>query len=246
MICISFDTDHMDEARMQEFLEAVEIPGTATFFCTQDYPCLSATGHELGPHPFLGEAQAWGAELEQKRQMLPEAQGWRSHSCVFSHMLAEQVASMGYRWVSTHDDFGRADVRPHRHCWGVWQMPIFYMDNLDFSQSRFWAGMEHKPFSRQIIDTAVSGAGVYVFDFHPIHLLMNCGSADWYFKQRDPFLNGAPLEHIRSPQPGVHDFFVELCETMKREGIRSMGMTEALDGYCDEHAREQEGKLRGD
>lgn len=230
MICLSFDTDHMDDARMREFIETVDIPGTATFFCTQTYESLDATDHELCPHPFLDQCNNWQEELQGKREQFPIARGWRSHSCVFSHLLAEQVGGLGYRYVSTHDDFGQAGLRPHRHCWGVWQMPIYYMDNLDFSRAHFWRDGS-SPFASSLIEKALNDDGVYVFDFHPIHLLLNTDSTDWYFRHRERFLNGEPVEQLTGQNFGVRNFYEALLEQMAMNGANSLSMDVALTRF---------------
>ena len=41
MISLSFDTDHMNEARMEEFLAEVTWPGGGTFFCTLSFTAVS-------------------------------------------------------------------------------------------------------------------------------------------------------------------------------------------------------------
>ena len=48
-------------------------------------------------------------------------------------------------------------------------MPIYYMDNMDFSSGCFWKEGAGKPFSDTMIETALGDDGIYVFDFHPIH-----------------------------------------------------------------------------
>jgi hypothetical protein len=223
----------MSEVRMAEFLSMVPIPGEATFFCTQAYECLSGTAHELGPHPFLGPTNDWGVELEAKRKEFPAANGWRSHSCIFSHLLAQELADAGYQYVSTHDDFGREGIKPHRHSWGVWHMPIYYMDNLDFSAPRFWSGRLHRPFNGRLIDTAVAGNGVYVFDFHPIHLMLNTPSTEFYLKRRDPFIAGKPRRELSYSGYGTASFYGDLCAAMKSSGIESMRMADALRIYLE-------------
>ena len=76
MICLSFDTDHMNEARMEEFLDEVTWPGGGTFFCTQAYACLNRDEFELAPHPFLTGNRDWLFELRTKRAEFPKAVGW--------------------------------------------------------------------------------------------------------------------------------------------------------------------------
>ena len=229
MICLSFDTDHMDESRIAEFLELVPIPGRATFFCTQEYDCLRETTHELGPHAFLTPGDNWDEELAAKRGQFPLAAGWRSHSCVFSHMLAEQLFRLGYRYVSTHDEPGRSRPVPYRQAWGLWHVPIYYMDNLDFTAARFWPDAP-EPFERPLIERALADDGVYVFAFHPIHLLLNSPNAETYFELRERWRRGEPLSDIRHGGYGTMSFYQELINAMADDVVSST-IVDALDAY---------------
>lgn len=229
MICLSFDTDHMDEARLSQFLQRVIFPGTATFFCTQVYECLKEMDHEVAPHPFLSDGEEWLPVLRRMRESFPDAVGWRSHSCVFSHILAEWLGRNGYRYASTSDQFGQTHIRPVRQPWGVWHLPIYYMDNMDFSRSRFWGAAAEKPFARNLIDKALVEEGLYVFDFHPIHLLLNTPDPEHYFSVRDRFRAGKPLSTIRYGGYGAASYFVDLCQAMSDAGVASLSMGEALE-----------------
>lgn len=230
MISFSFDTDHLDERRMEEFLNLVPVPGHATFFCTQPYRCLEGARHELGPHAFLPAGGDWEAELNEKRADFPDATGWRSHSCVFSHMLAERLAQLGYRYVSTHDEPGCRHPVPYRQAWGLWHVPIYYMDNLDFSAPRFWPDAP-RPFSAEVIDTALVGEGLYVFAFHPIHLLLNSPDAETYFVLRERWRRGEPVSELEFDGYGTRSFYEELVDAMDSAGVSSVSIADALDRY---------------
>jgi hypothetical protein len=230
MISLSFDTDHIKEERMVEFLASVPFPGRGTFFCTQFYPSLAASRHETGPHPLLEPGGDWQTELSKMRQMLPDAVGWRSHSCVFSNMLAIWLGKNGYRYVSTHDDFGRPGLKPNRHSWGVWHLPIYYMDTLDLSYRSHWGETAPAPFAPELIQRAL-GDGLYVFDFHPIHLLLNSPSPEYYMSVRDRFLKGEETSKIRFDGYGVRNYFDELCAAMRKAGLKSVASADALAHY---------------
>ena len=211
---------------MQEFLATVPVPGSATFFCTHRYESLTEP-HEICPHPVLDEERDWATELSAKRAEFPDAIGWRSHSCIYSHLIAERVAASGYLYASTQYQ-PLAPARPFREPWGIWHMPVYYMDNMDFSRPRFWPDAGQVPFSSEVIDTALADDGVYVFDFHPIHLLLNSTSADAYFERRDAFLRGERLETLRCEGRGARTFYDELCAKMERRGTLSVRMKDAL------------------
>ncbi len=234
MICLTFDTDHMSNARMQEFLDTVPLPGRGTFFCTQVYECLATKDHELAPHPFLGDSTNWGNELQAMQNNFPQAKGWRSHSCVFSHILAEQLTEMGYQYVSTQDDLGRSGIQPHKHAWGIMQFPIYYMDNLDFSTQNFWKEGQHQPFSNILIEQALKSDGVYVFDFHPIHLLLNTPNSAFYFNARDAFLAGEDIANLRNNDYGTFDFYQTLCQEILKSGAISVTLGEANDSWNEQ------------
>ncbi len=234
MICLSFDTDHIDDERMREFLASFPVPGAGTFFCTHRYPAMP-DHHELGAHCEL-QGTAWNTPLDTARETFPNAKGFRAHGCIWSHGLALELAQRGYTYISAHDQFGRPDVVPHREAWGLWHLPIFYMDTLDISFARHWPDSSHKPFSRELLETAGSGDGIYVFAFHPIHLLLNSGSPDTYLAGRDEFISGTPLERIRSEAYGAGDFYLDLIELMETNRLESFTLSDAVDRFSDLHS----------
>ena len=228
MIGFSFDTDRMSEEAMVEFLDRTPIPGEATFFCTQRYQALETTAHERCPHVFLEEGSNWTETIERARAAFPEAKGWRSHSCVFSHLLAERLAGLGYEYVSIHDELGRTDLRPHKHAWGLWHLPIYYMDNLDFSMARFWGESAPEPFSEELIRAAVTGTGLFVFAFHPIHIALNSPSPEVYFERRALVEQGMSLNEARWGGYGTSDFYEALCDAMQAAGEASLRLDEIV------------------
>ena len=232
MICLTFDTDHMDEARMTQFIDTHNLPGKVTFFCTRQFTSLSGSGFEVAPHPLLEAGADWTTELLAMRQMFPAAVGWRSHSCVFSHLLARWLGENGYNYVSVEERFGQPGIQPTRHPLGtVWQIPIYYMDTFDISRKMFWTGDERPPFDKAFILGALDPQGMYVFDFHPIHVMLNTPNPEFYFSARERYRTGEADRQLRYQGYGVGDFFQELCDQLRDTGVRSFGMAEALAAY---------------
>ena len=232
MICLTFDTDHLNEQRLTEFLQTHDVPGTATFFCTSPFACLDGSDHEISPHPFLPEGADWGPELAAKRQMFPDAVGWRSHSCVFSHLIARWLGENRYLYVSVDERFGQAGIKPNRHPMGtIWQIPIYYMDTFDISRQRFWSGPGVRPFDKALVTSALGDDGFYVFDFHPVHVLLNTPDPEFYFSVRDRFRAGEPIKALRYQGYGAGVFFQEATERMHAAGVRSIAIKEALAKY---------------
>jgi hypothetical protein len=126
------------------------------------------------------------------------------------------------------DEPGRQGIAPYREAWGVWHMPIYYMDNMDFSAGDYWPDQPPKPFARDLIEAATSEPGLYVFDFHPIHLMLNSTSAEAYFDRRDRFKAGEPLSELRCEGYGAASYYHDLLALMEEAGIESAGISDAL------------------
>ena len=237
MICLTFDTDHLDDARLTEFLAAHRIPGKATFFCTRQFAVLGSTDHEMAPHPLLEAGTDWTAVLQTMRRMFPAATGWRSHSCVFSHLLARWLGENGYCYASTEERFGQVGIRPTRHPMGtVWQLPIYYMDTFDISRQVFWTGSENHPFDKKLISRALGAEGIHVFDFHPVHVMLNTPHPEFYLSARERFRAGEAIQQLRYQGYGVGTFLQELCDQMRAAGAPSLGIAEALALYINSSA----------
>ena len=94
MICLTFDTDHLDDRRIHDFVAEGAIPGRATFFCTHRYETLGGD-HELCPHAVL-ERGAWDAPLDAAAEAFPHASSFRAHGCLHNHGLALELQNRGY------------------------------------------------------------------------------------------------------------------------------------------------------
>jgi hypothetical protein len=232
MICLTFDTDHLNEARLVEFFSTHKIVGGATFFCTQQFEHLAHSDHELAPHPYLAAGVDWTAELSSKRRMFPDALGWRSHSCVFSHLIGRWLGDNGYQYVSIEERFGQQGMSPSRFPMGsIWQVPIYYMDTFDISRRRFWPNGGFHPFDPTLINRALADDGLYVFDFHPVHIMLNTPTPEFYMEARDRYRGGAAIERLRYDGTGVGTFFTRLCERMEAAHVSSVSVADALVAY---------------
>jgi len=219
MVIISFDTDHMSQERMTEWYYGQNIQEGMTFYCTDSYECLNKSKHEVAPHAgFYRNLD--DEEIVRYKKMFPEAKGWRSHSCAYSQYFLTKLHQNAYHYLSTEERFLSEDIKPYRTSWGLWQMPIYYMDTVDISHKEYWPEVEHSPFSEKIIDTALSDPdGLYVFDFHQIHIMLNTPSTEFYFANRESFKSGEPIEFIRYSGVGVDTFYQNLInKTLKKQG----------------------------
>ena len=235
MICITFDTDHMSQESLTRFLAeyVAEMPGIATFFAHASFPALLTTNHEVCPHPFISDLNKWDEDIARlEGYLLRKPSGVRPHSCVFSHMVGIGLKERGYVYISQAQNLYSPNLLPFRHPWGIWELPVYYMDNMDFWMSKNWPELNHRPFNSEIIEAAIFGEGLFVFDIHPIHVALNTRSHEDYvrIKERVVNLGESPFAHAY-PGEGVRTFFKRLCTRMNEEGLRSYSCLDALHHY---------------
>ncbi len=231
MICLTFDTDWLADADLARFLNEFPIPGKATFFMHDLLPSAHDSRHELCPHPFFDDLTCWQTVLAACRAKLPASpKGVRPHSCVFSHMIGVGLHNLGYRYVSQATNLFQCGLGPHRHPWGLWEMPIYYMDNMDFCFGRNWPAAAHRPFAEDVICNAISRHGLYVFAFHPIHIVLNTRSFEDYELVKPKIVQErvSPFE-LTFPGRGTRTFFSELCLAMQAAGQTSYSCWDALE-----------------
>jgi hypothetical protein len=228
MLCLTFDTDHCSPARMREWLAVCKFPGRCTIFCTEVFPFLIDHDVEVAPHPFLQNALNPTEEIRHWRDLMPNASCWRSHSLATSQVVSIRLGREGYRISSNVEAFACHNIRPIFSPWGVWEMPIFYMDNSDFNRADYGTVGDLDIFDPRIIERAIRGDALYVFDFHPIHYLLNTPNYAYYLENSSKFKDGADVAQIRFRGYGVASFFDDLVSAMRTAGLRSLSLPEAL------------------
>ncbi|AKQ58014.1 polysaccharide deacetylase WbmS family protein [Bordetella hinzii] len=234
MICLTYDTDYMTPEGMRQFFDTVPFPGQGTFFLWKPFPATAWHGHEIQPHPYVADLTRFGSDLQafSASLELPHApQGVRTHSCVYSHMVGIELYKQGYRYASMTSPLYELGLRPYRHPWGIWEMPIYYMDNMDFCTPGNWPELAHKPFSTEIFERALDNEGLYVFDFHPLHIALNTTSYEAYQDVKAAIGRGEDPFSLRMPGRGVATYFNELCEAMDKRGVKSVTLSQALDHH---------------
>ena len=229
MICLTFDTDWMSDAAMARFVREFPIPGKATFFLHAPVPSLHRTAHELCPHPFIDDLRDWQSAVATAAGYVnAPPKGIRPHSCVFSHAMAVGLHELGYRYVSQANALHDRNARPVRQPWGIWELPIYYMDNMDFWAPGNWPDAGLQPFRPEVLRTALGGEGVYVFDFHPIHIALNTRAPADYTAVKDRIQKGESPFDFTYPGRGTRSYFLELCQMMRERRIESTGCWDAL------------------
>jgi len=236
MIYLTFDTDHMYAEGMTQFFDTIEIPGKGTFFLWKPFPEYDWRGHEAAPHPHYEDVRdpeillreysaSIGMDLTGKNPPL----GVRTHSCVTSHMISLAAKDAGFKYTSMTTRLGETRIKPYREPWGVWELPIYYMDNMDFCTVENWPEIGHRPFSKELIDKAITEPGLYVFDFHPLHLALNSPNFSYYQSVKANVIGnkGNPFDYSYDGY-GTRNFYMDLLSAMKKNGLESQKLSSLL------------------
>jgi hypothetical protein len=232
MICLTFDTDWMQPDDLQRFLDEYPFAGSGTFFLHRPYTLDGLRGHELCPHPFPVAPDQWKTSIGRLLDELRIAPtGVRTHSAIHSHVLEMVLYELGFRYTSNTSRLFLNDTAPVRLAWGCWEMPIYYMDNLDLTTAKYWPGVSHQPLAPGLLAQAVAGQGLYVFDFHPLHVCLNTPSLEYYLSRQAQLKAGQSPFALRCEGRGVATYFQELCGLMQAQGMASVSLSWALDRF---------------
>ena len=128
------------------------------------------------------------------------------------------------------DDSFQGGLKPLRHPWGIWEMPIYYMDNMDFCLPMNWPDHAHVPFNPEVIRMALEEHGLYVFDFRALHIALNTRCHSDYLSVKERILSHG-VSHFEAPFEGrgVRTFFLELCSAMQERRQYFLGCWDVLE-----------------
>jgi hypothetical protein len=218
----------MNNSRMETFLSRYPIPGIATFFCTERFLSLESADHdrhEIGLHPFLDNASDWMVAVKALRTQWPKSfniSGIRSHSCTFSQRFGVNIFKSGYTYISHMTPPPGTLIPPFRYPWGITEVPIAYMDNMDLAYPKIIPS--HVPLNKEFILRAINSDLPYVFDFHPLHILINTSSPEAYAAW---WANGCPEDYVCEGS-GIGDYFSLLTNTLEKNGAFSHSLSSLL------------------
>jgi len=164
--------------------------------------------------------------IEKCKCIVPNAVVARSHSLLSSTPITKCLHDCGIRYELN------CYIDPHEgicvNPWlqqGVLQVPFFYEDDISLMEKK-----ESRPGF--YLNPSIN---MYrVFNFHPIHLLLNSESLNRYERIKANYHNFSVLQkNVNTQSYGILDFFKELVETAKAEGYQFETITE-IEGRVDE------------
>lgn len=187
---LSIDVDWAIDPVLEDTLDLIEEAGVkACIFVTHDTPILRRLrdNHniELGLHPNfdplirgVGETSAREIIVQASR-LVPDAKVLRSHAMTTSGRWLELYSEVGVTHLSNYVMFGDRNVHPLRQVNGIIEAPVYFADDgalYQRARGDSWFDVDPDLFS--------PGGGLQVYNFHPIHLFLNCESLQRYTDSR--------------------------------------------------------------
>ena len=211
MISMTVDTEWCPDPVIEDTVALLDRYGVeATLFSTHD-DGVDAPSHERALHPNFLDADSEEAVLAEVAADFPDAEGLRSHAMYVHSQLRDLYPEYGITFGSNYMQYLVEDIRPFWLLDGVIQFPVYFMDDMWF---RSRASTKRLPD----IESLLSGEGLKVFDFHPVHVYLNTPTQEYYQNHKDDYQDSAALQEARAEGPGVRDLFVALIKEIERTG----------------------------
>lgn len=225
---LTFDTDWCPDWAIEEIANLlVQKNIKSSWFITNDFSALSDLLQnplfDIGIHPNFFPGSSHGSEpreiLKFLKTLAPESKIVRSHSLYSSERHLQIMAD---EFEITHDCTlylpGADEIRQHRLKYGdegkeIIRAPHFFQDNMYFINNS-------GSFSLQ--DSFFNTRGLRIFNFHPIHYLLNTDSLKRYNNLKANLvmnkINKNDIVKFSNNSKGVRSLFNELIEVLTSEG----------------------------
>lgn len=183
---LSIDIDWASDSVLADTIELIENAGVkACFFVTHDTPLLQRIREnalfELGIHPnfdplLRGDIKKSAKDIIfELMEIVPEAKVLRSHAMTTSGRWLGLYQQAGITHLSNYIMFGDRCIHPVRQINGLLETPVYFADDgllyqksLDISSFDEVEGFRPSP------------QGIEVYNFHPIHIFLNCENLERY------------------------------------------------------------------
>lgn len=222
-LVVTFDVEWAPDWIVESIANQLSAAGVrSTWFATHPSPLLQELAaeplFEVGLHPnFLpnstqGETPAH--IMETMLNWFPNAKCVRTHSLFQSEKLLQSFAEDFAIDVDCSILLPRCEaVMPHTLAWTdiertIVRVPHIFQDNVHMAFDRDWVLEDAEP----------KGDGLKVFDFHPLHILLNSRDMSSFrlLAGRKPFekIQPADIEGLINDTTGVRDLFNVLVEKL--------------------------------
>jgi len=224
-IAISMDMDWAPDAVIADSLELLEkFNLRATLFMTHRTSLVENTAHELGIHPYFKTLDL-GRHLRERLEEFPQAKGTRSHTLFDTYQLQPLYEQLGLEYQSNVLMYRQPNIQSYQIGRMMTELPIYFMDNISIL-------IDGNPPLFQQIEERLSRPGLKIFDFHPVHVVLNMECLEHYEKAKVHYHDAKELLGYRNTKKhGTRDFFIELLTYLNACQIQTHTLGElAQDG----------------
>jgi hypothetical protein len=213
---LSLDIDWASDEVLHYTLDIIEAhPVKCCLFVTHETAVLERARKnplfELGIHPnfnpLLNKSDGPSAEqtIVDLLKIVPEARVFRSHSLTTSGVLLPLYKKYGAKYLSNYMMNGVENIVPFYQVNGLIEAPIYYADDGElFLRSN--PEIPHLPARAQ----RTAHRGLRVFNFHPIHIALNCMSFEQYAQAKSEVLTTGQMKQYAAERNGITNTLLQL------------------------------------
>ena len=235
VICLTFDLDWAGEDAIKftyDILEKFGFP--STFFITHHSEFImdkiKMKEIDAGVHPNFLKNSSHGHNLKDVvdycTKLLPDANSFRCHKYFDNNDITEVLYNNGYKYDSNLCT-NLECIDPFVHRSGLIRFPIYFEDGAYLLHGNTLDFKEIQPcFFKK--------PGLYVFNFHPMHMIINSPTFSYMRKIKNEISNKTwsnltkkELENLSFKDNGIGSFTLDLFKHIKKEGFLIITMEEA-------------------
>lgn len=225
MISITIDTEWCPDELIKDTVSLLDFYDVSSTLFSTHKDGVDAEGHERALHPnFLEDSGNESKILESIAVQYPEARGVRSHAMYIHSRLRSHYRQYDIVYESNYMQYLVNGVRPFWMLDGIIQFPVYFMDDM-------WFRSRKSPSELPNVTDLLSGDGLKVFDFHPIHVYLNTPSPDYYKTHKEIYNEPDALREARFDGPGVRELFVAILEEIERSGRETKSLGELASDF---------------
>jgi hypothetical protein len=231
MIAFTSDIDWAPEPVILDMLSLFEeAQQKCTLFATHRSEAILNCNRkyfEIAIHPninpaFDGKEMEMDVLIDDLMEIYPEAKGIRCHSLVQSSHLMNRFAKRGFVYDSNQFLPYWKNLRPYKLWNGLVEIPFNWEDDI-----HYYYGYSFDNHHLEIDTTSLN-----VFSFHPVHVFLNTENEIRYNLAKEFYQQTEALLKCRNTTdvPGSRNMLVNLMKMMKKDGLKSMHLSEIAEG----------------
>ena len=234
-ICLTFDLDWAGEDSIKLTYDIIEKFGfKTTFFVTHPSKFIldkiKRKEIDAGIHPNFLKNSSQGHNLKEVLEyctkLIPDANSFRCHKYFDNNDITELLHNNGFKYDSNLCT-NLECIDPFVHRSGLIRFPIYFEDGAYLLHGNTLNFKEFQP-------SIFKKSGLYVFNFHPMHMIINTPTYSYMRKIKDAIsnktwsnLSDMELQHLSFKGNGIGSFTLDLFKYIKREGFPVLTLEEA-------------------